>query len=44
VQELLRQVRETLGGEAKLNEIQSFSASGTFRRPPAIKSNPATCA
>ena len=31
-EELLRQVRETLGGEAKLKEIRSFSASGAFRR------------
>jgi hypothetical protein len=31
-QEVLRQVREVLGGETKLNEIQGFSASGPFRR------------
>jgi hypothetical protein len=31
-EELLRQVRETLGGETKLKEIRSFSASGAFRR------------
>lgn len=31
-QELLRQVREALGGDDKLSKIQSFSASGPFRR------------
>jgi hypothetical protein len=31
-QEVLRQAREALGGEAKLKEVQSFSVSGPFRR------------
>lgn len=31
-EEVLRQAREALGGEAKLKEIQSFTASGAFRR------------
>lgn len=31
-EEVLRQAREALGGEAKLKEIQNFSASGSFRR------------
>lgn len=30
--EVLRQAREALGGEAKLKEIQNFTASGSFRR------------
>jgi hypothetical protein len=31
-QALLQQIREALGGEARLKEVQSFSASGPFRR------------
>jgi len=31
-EEVLRQAREALGGEAKLKEIQNFTASGSFRR------------
>jgi len=30
--EVLRQAREALGGEAKLKEIQNFTATGSFRR------------
>jgi hypothetical protein len=30
--EVLRQAREALGGEAKLKEVQNFTASGSFRR------------
>jgi len=31
-EEVLRQAREALGGEAKLKEIQNFTASGSFRQ------------
>jgi|GEM_PF-898977 len=31
-EEVLRQAREALGGEARLKEIQNFTASGSFRR------------
>jgi hypothetical protein len=31
-QEVLRQAREALGGEAKLKEIQNFTVSGAYRR------------
>src|SRR5215213_6461066 len=30
--EVLRQAREALGGEAKLKEVQNFTATGSFRR------------
>jgi len=31
-EEVLRQAREALGGEARLKDIQNFTASGSFRR------------
>jgi hypothetical protein len=34
-EEVLRQAREALGGEAKLKEIQNFTVSGSFRRVDA---------